>query len=522
MNLSRPQGLALWWVRRLNRPLTRIGERSRAIAEGDESQGIEVESSLTEIRDLAADLERMRTQLARQQADLEHIALHDPLTGLGNRMLFEDRLEQAVADAARGGDHGALALLDLDDFKQINDTFGHQAGDAVLAQAADRLAAVVQRRTDTLARLGGDEFAVLLRHATVPGAEAVLREITSVMGEPFEVEGRRLRVGLSAGIAVYPGHTSDAGDLLRRADVAMYTAKRAGDTWAVYASDADPHSVDHLELAEDLRSAIETGEGLSLSFQPKVDLASEAVYGYEALARWEHPGRGQISPARFIPLAARISMMRSLSRQIARMAFKALADPEGGLRVHGFEVSLNLAASDLADPGLADCLLALASEHGVDPRRVTLEITEREALTEAGIASENLARLRSAGFRVALDDFGTGYASLEQLQSLPVDEVKIDTQFTRGIATNRAEHGMVAGIVLIAHSLGVRVVAEGVESPEVLRVLHALNANAAQGFLFDQARPLAELLETGMLLPRPPTVAAAFDEARAASALPLY
>jgi diguanylate cyclase (GGDEF)-like protein len=431
-------------------------------------------------------LRRVTARLRGQVEQIEKLALYDALTGLANRRLFHDRLEQAFLSAQRTGTGFSLMLLDLDRFKEINDTLGHQTGDAVLEHLAERLKGVA-RASDTVARLGGDEFALVLL-GSHDGASAlfVAERISRALEEPFVLDADlTLQLETSIGIAIFPRHGEDAEQLLKRADIALYASK---DTHApvVYASEHDQHSSDGLELVAQIRNAIDNGE-LVVHFQPEVDIQSGETRRLEALVRWNHPERGLLLPEAFIPLARQSALVRPITRYVLDVALgQCRAWQDAGIDVG---VAVNLAGRDLSDSRLEEEVSEALRRWKLQPELLELEIPESAVISERERIQKMLTRLNERGVRVAVDDFGSGYASLSHLKQLPVDVLKIDKSFVQNIGTDEEDEAIVRSTIDLAHSLGISVVAEGVESEAVLRRLRALGCDLAQGFCL--ARPAA-------------------------------
>jgi diguanylate cyclase (GGDEF)-like protein/PAS domain S-box-containing protein len=429
------------------------------------------------------------TEHKRAEDTLAYQTLHDDLTGLPNRVFLHDRLDQTIAVAQRDDGPLALLLMDLDHFKEINDTLGHHSGDELLRQVGLRLRAAV-RSDDTVARLGGDEFAILLPGADLASAERVAAELLEALKAPVYLEGRALGVGASIGIAMRPAHGDDADVLLRRADVAMYVAKRAAGGYATYAPELDMHSPNRLLLMTELRNGIDNDE-LVLHYQPKLDLRTGEVAGVEALMRWRHPSRGLLAPDHFIPQAEQSGVVCLLSRWLLRATIgqsRAWSRTGQPLRI-----AANLSMRDLHEPGLANSISDLLVKAGVEPGLLELELTESTLMADPRRAIEVLTQLRRLGVQVAIDDFGTGYSSLALLKSLPVDTVKIDRSFVRDVATDESDLAIVRATISLAHSLGLRVVAEGVEDLAACRVLAQLGCDEAQGYYFSRPLPLPDL-----------------------------
>ncbi|MBI4492245.1 MAG: EAL domain-containing protein [Chloroflexi bacterium] len=426
------------------------------------------------------------TERKRAEEMLAHQALHDALTGLPNRVLLHDRLHQAVLAARRHSTSLALLVMDLDRFKEVNDTLGHHAGDVVLQQVGQRLQGTL-RTSDTVARLGGDEFAVILPTAgNMASATVAASKLLHALEQPFAVEGQSLDVGASIGIALYPEHGQDAETLLRRADIAMYVAKRTGSGYALYALEQDQHSPGRLALVGELRQAIEQ-DALRLHYQPKVHFKSGRILGVEALVRWQHPQHGLLAPDRFISLAEQTGLIHPLSHWVLQAALRQCQS----WRQAGVElpVAVNLSARNLQDPRLPGAVAALLERWDVPPRCLGVEITENAAMADPERAMQVLTRLREMGVRIAVDDFGTGYSSLGYLKRLPVDELKIDQSFVRSMATNESDAAIVRATIELGHSLGLEVVAEGVENQTAWDLLAALGCDGAQGYYL--SHPLA-------------------------------
>lgn len=426
------------------------------------------------------------TERKRFEAELRHQALHDALTDLPNRTLLADRLEQSLSIALRDGKPLSLMIIDLDRFKDINDTLGHQVGDLLLCQVAKRLRKPL-RRSDTVARLGGDEFAILLPAVTdVKRSIEVAERITKAFETPFEVADLSLEVGVSVGIAVYPDHAQDTLRLVQCADVAMYMAKKYQTGMAVYDSEKDRNSVRSLALTGELRQAIENDQ-IGLAYQPKIDLRAQRICSMEALARWQHPVHGFIPPDEFILQAEMTGLIVPLTRRVLEMAFRQLRrllDEE-----YDVSMSINLAARTLLEDDLPDLVAGLQRSWRIEPRRVILEITESSLMADPDAALANLDRLHQTGTLLSIDDFGTGYSSLAYLKRLPVDELKVDKSFVLGMDENESDQKIVRSTIGLAHNLGLKVVAEGVETEAHLNLLKDLGCDLGQGYFF--ARPLA-------------------------------
>ena len=425
----------------------------------------------------------------RQALIAERLALHDALTGLPNRVLFRTRTQQAIAGARRAETGVAVMLLDLDRFKEINDTLGHHYGDEVLRQVGERLSGLLGE-DDTVARLGGDEFAILLRAVETPAAGvAVAAAVRRAIAEHFDVAGVRLELGASVGIASFPEHGQDVDVLMQRADVAMYQAKEGRTGVERYVPELDGNSVQRLALAGDLRTALEREEFV-LHYQPKVDLRTNAVSGAEVLLRWAHPVHGWLAPDEFIPLAEHTGLIVPLTNYVLDHALRQM----GTWRAQGLDigVAVNLSARTLIERELPDHIEAMCHRWAVPTNRLVLEITESMVVADPARALPILARLHELGVEISVDDFGTGFSSMDYLKRLPVREVKIDRSFVTTMATDARDAAIVRCTIDLARSLGLRVVAEGVESPDVRARLTTMGCDQAQGYSYSRALPQAD------------------------------
>ncbi|MFM9595956.1 putative bifunctional diguanylate cyclase/phosphodiesterase [Streptomyces scabiei] len=423
--------------------------------------------------------------IARARAEEQ---LRDPLTGLPNRQWLLERTWTALDDAERIGARSALMLIDLDRFRSVNDTLGHLAGDRLLLQIADRLRAALPRGAEA-ARLGGDEFAVLLPVAdSTTSASRVARNLVAALGSPLDLDGLTLVLEASAGLAVFPDHAVDAEGLLRRADVAMYQAKRDRTGVEVYESKRDSNTPDRLGLLGDLRRALDAHE-VELHYQPKVRFDGQ-VAGLEALVRWVHPERGKVPPDEFIAIAESSGLMPHLTEYVLETALGQVARWRAqGLHV---PVAVNVSPRDVHTPGFAGAVAARLARHGVPAGALQLEITEHVLLEDPQRAADTLAGLTGHGVKMSLDDFGTGYSSLVHLRRLPVSELKIDRSFVARLAIDNEDAEIVRCTVDLAHSLGLLVVAEGVEDDETWERLRDLGCDAVQGWLVAAAMPSEE------------------------------
>ena len=424
------------------------------------------------------------TEQRAYERELEHRSLHDSLTDLPNRGLLDDRLTQEITMSRRDGSTFALVLADLDNFKDVNDTFGHAKGDDVLREVARRLCEAL-RDHDTVARLGGDEFALVLSGVSDVAAVEITERILGSFARPLEVGDHPVDLSASFGVAMFPAHGSDPQTLLRHADIAMYVAKRTRRAVAVYTAGRDEPDPNAVSLVAELRRAIERNE-IGLAFQPEVRLSDRSLIRVEALARWECPGYGPIPPGRFIPLAERAGLIGALTRQLIDNALRqASAWRSAGLET---VVAVNVSAQDLLDPRLASSITESLARWGLHASTLAIEITESVLMTDIERAAVRLASLRALGISVGIDDFGTGYSSLAYLSRLPVDRIKIDRSFVRGMSTDPGSRAIARAAAELGHELRLHVVAEGVETATEWEHVRAIDCDSVQGYFV--ARPM--------------------------------
>ncbi len=431
------------------------------------------------------------TERKQFEHQLAHQANHDELTGLPNRSAFLDRLERALARARHDGLPVGVLFLDLDRFKLVNDSLGHDVGDRLLIEIADRLRDCL-RPGDVVARFAGDEFTVLLENLGSPDqAVTVAQRITDSLNEALSIDDRDLHVTTSIGIAISSEGNDEAGDLIRQADLAMYLAKQNGRSrWEMFDAIDAADVVGRLELEGDLWHALEHAE-LAVHFQPEVSLVTGRIVAVEALVRWDHPRRGLLEPDAFVPFAEESSLIVAVDRFVLREACRwaRIWNPPGDDDSAGVVVSVNISPRFFAQPDAVGDLVSVASDMGADLRRLQIEITERTALTDVDRTVETLDRLRDLGVRIAIDDFGTGYSSLGYLKRFPVDVVKLDRTFVDCMDTHASDVAIAQAVITMGHALGMEVTAEGVERAEQAARLRALGCDRAMGWLWSPALP---------------------------------
>lgn len=472
-------------ARGIARPVHDLAGVALRIAAGDYSTVPPV-SRTDEIGDLANAFRNMQEDIASREARIMHLAYRDGLTQLPNRALYNERLDAALAVAAAKKLPVAVLLMDLDHFKDVNDTLGHSIGDLMLRAVSSRLELLLKRPTDTVARLSGDEFAVLLPGDDATKAERVAKTILRALEMPMTPEGHVVDVGASIGIAVYPDHGGERSTLLRHAEAAMYAAKRKNLGIALWDDRYDEHSKERLSLMSGLRKAVDEDQ-LVLFYQPKVALRAGGELHAEALVRWRHPTRGLVAPAEFIAFAEQTGYIRAITQWAMSNAIAQCAAWRGDDLP--MNVSINISARDLVDLELPERFAALLEKHGCAAQWITLEITESAILDDPDHAIDNLRRLHALGCRLALDDYGTGYSSLAYLRRLPVHELKIDKTFILGMARDSGDAVIVRSTINLAHHMDLLVVAEGVEDEATVERLRGLSCDMVQGYLL--SRPLA-------------------------------
>ena len=475
-------GLGLLLSRSATRPIGKLVQAARRIQAGSYDQSVNVGGG-EEFRSLATTFNAMQQDIAEREARISHDAYHDSLTGLPNRAFAERHVDELLK---REPDmHGALIIVDVRNVREINASLGHHVGDDALREAAQRLRQNVGGG-DLVARVAANQFLIVVRDCSPPRATLLAEQFAGVTRATLHLPTVSIELHANAGVCAYPEHGGSAGELLRRAQIALEDSEEARGGVASYRAGRDEEHRRRLALAGDLRAAIEQDD-LTLVYQPKVAVATRSVKSLEALLRWSHPKLGAISPAEFVPIAERTGISRRLTSWVLRTCVhQMLAWRRDGLEV---EVAANLSATDILDPELGEEILGILRTNGIEPTRLVLEITESAVMRDAPLAARNMQLLRVAGVRFAIDDFGTGYSSLSHLSRLPVDELKIDRSFITHAHERRDDEAIVMSTIELAHSMGLRVVAEGVETAECWNLLRRLGCDFAQGYLI--SRPLS-------------------------------
>ena len=443
------------------------------------------------------------TAAKTHQDELARQANHDSLTGLPNRNLLWDRIDRACVRTQRYGDFAAVAFLDLDNFKLVNDSLGHTLGDHLLRAVAARLASSV-RAMDTVARLGGDEFVLVLSdHKSAESVSGELQRIVESFSQPFSVDDRDVFITASVGVALYPQDANDPETLMKNAELAMYRAKDSGrNAYRLYTADLQVRVTERLTLEGMLRRALERGE-LALHYQPQVDLRTNRIFGCEALLRWNQPDLGMVGPAKFIPLAEETGLIVPIGEWVVRTAcLQTKAWQNAGLPA--ITVAVNISARQFREANLLQLVAKILAETGLDPAQLELEVTESVIMHDAQYVIATLQAFRDMGVRLSVDDFGTGYSSLSYLKRFPVDRLKIDQSFVRDITADPDDAAIAQAVITLGHTMNLRVIAEGVETPEQLAFLRRNQCDEMQGYLFGKPMPAHEfgkLLESGRTLP---------------------
>ena len=476
-------GLAL--SRGIVAPIREMTAAARRVAAGDFAP-IEVDGRKDQVGELATAFRAMQEGVAASVSKMTELAHRDALTGLPTKLLFADRLDQAIASGARAGTSVALLILNLDRFGHVNETLGHHIGDLLLREVAARLRSVIRRASDSVARIGGDEFAILMSGCRLSDAQRVAEAVARALELKMTLDGHVVDVHPSIGLAVCPDHGHDPGKLLQRADIAMRAAKQDKLRIVTWDDRYEENGEKRLSLMSDLKKAVDNEE-LALMYQPRVALGECGEHFVEALVRWQHPTRGLVPPSEFVPLAEQTGYIRTITQWVLGQAIAQCAEWRSrGLPIN---ISINISACDLVDPDLPARLAQCFEKEGCAAQWITLEITENAIVGDPGHALKNLERLHELGCRLALDDYGTGYSTLAYLRRLPLDELKVDKSFTMGMTKDASDALIVRSTIELAHKLGLVVVAGGVEDEATLEELRALGCDAVQGFLV--SRPLA-------------------------------
>jgi len=478
----------LFLYRHLLKPIEKLSKNLKLEAQGEKTEAIK-DINTTEMKNFVNAFNEMQYQVHSRQLALEHMAMHDALTSLPNRALLIDRLNHAILSAKRNNSTLSLLLLDLDRFKEINDTLGHATGDILLCSVAERLKLSL-RDTDTVARLGGDEFAILLPNISQSSVKQLTLKIITSLENVYHIEEHNLYVGMSIGIANFPEHGDNSSSLIQHADIAMYQSKRTNTNITIYDPDKDVHNIEQLSLLTDLKTALINNEML-LHYQPITELPSMKITGFEALIRWLHPVYGMIPPDNFITIAEQTGIIKNISRWVIKQAV-------GQCKIwnnlgNDIYVTVNLSVWDLQDPSLEPYIKGILSEYNLSANKLVLEITESAMMSDAERAKGVLTRLNNMGISIAIDDYGTGFSSLAYLKQLPVDTLKIDKSFVTDMDNDSDDETIVRSTIELAHNLGLQVIAEGVETKRIKDLLLELNCDRIQGFFINKAVPIEEV-----------------------------
>lgn len=481
--------LAFLLSRSLSRPLAILASAARRIGGGDYARAVNVDAK-DEMAELATALNNMQEGIAEREEHIAFQAYHDALTGLVNRASIQKELHAAIGHADHKQDNFAVLMLDINRFKEINDSLGHHTGDQVLMELAQRLRKIMQG-SEHVARLGGDEFLILMPDSDALSAGEAATRLLDAMQPAITIVDMEIQVELSIGVALYPDHGVDPETLMRRADIAMYDAKEQHVPWCIYESGRDERYLKRLELIGDLKRAIQHDE-LLLYYQPKANVQDCSVDSMEALVRWQHPRLGFLPPDEFIPLAEQSGNIRALTEWVLHKVIGQCRN----WAIGGWypSVSVNLSALDLLNSQLPERLSAWLKTSAVSPDQIVLEITESAVMRDAAYATQVLNRLKACGVRLSIDDFGTGYSSLAQLKRLPVDELKIDKSFLMQLKKDNDDAVIVRSTIELAHNMGLKVVAEGVETDECMRFLHANKCDLAQGYYISKPMTAEDFL----------------------------
>ncbi len=433
---------------------------------------------------------KISKQLNEKRNQLKHLALHDGLTGLPNRTLLSDRLEQVLLQAQRTKNPFSLFLMDLDRFKEVNDTLGHQFGDELLKMVSDRLLKSI-RDKDSIARLGGDEFAILLPDTGLEGTKNCIDRIIQSMEAPFCINDVITESKISIGVAIYPDHGDSIHTLMQYADVAMYQAKKSQSGYAIYDPTQNTHSIRRLKLMNDLRDAIKKNE-INIHYQPLIDNNNQTVIGVEALSRWHHDELGDISPDEFIPMAEQMGLIRTLTLHVLKQSMHDLNSWEK--KGYNLAVNINISTYCLQDVSFPEEIHSIVEFYSFDSSQIELEITESALMHDLSLTRKIIDHLNTLGFKLAIDDFGTGFSSLNYLKNLPIDTLKIDKSFIIDMCENKSDNAIVKTIIELGHNLNCRIIAEGVENQMELDSLSHLKVDIIQGFFYSKALSVEDFI----------------------------
>jgi diguanylate cyclase (GGDEF)-like protein len=476
-------------VRRITDPLLHLANSAERLGQGDYSESIPVRGG-NEVADLSRAIETMRVGIAKREHEISRLAYWDPLTDLPNRAQFTKLLGDEISSSQKDYRPFCLLMMDLDRFKHVNDIMGHSFGDALLRQAAERITMQIKEGHGHVARLGGDEFAVLLLQCTVEESRRVADRILAGLEVPIAIDDQTVDLGASIGIVAFPDHGLDAETLLSHAELAMYEAKRGGNAAVVFDPALDNASQESLSMLSDLRRAIDDKE-FELYIQPKINLATGEAIGGEALVRWVHPDKGIVMPDQFIPFAEKTGFVRVLTQWVLEQA-ASLAREMQQADISGKKISVNISARDLLDFDLPIRFSRLLAKYGVPASSFCLEITESSIMDDPARSMLTLESLHGMGADLSIDDFGTGYSSLSYLKRLPVDELKIDKNFVLNMENDADDAVIVRSTIDLGHNMGLRVVAEGVETAQAWRMLASMGCDQGQGYHMSKAMPASE------------------------------
>lgn len=476
-------------ARNISKPIQELGVLAHNVEQGNYKQSIALDRE-DEVGQLASAFNHMTKAIATREERITELAYRDPLTGLPNRTLFLERLSQTLNISQRENQTFAVLIMDIDRFKDVNDILGHHIGDLLLKEVVKQLQSVLPRDSDSVARLGGDEFGLLMEKCDTQAAQTIAQKIVETLTQTILLDGQQVIASGSIGIAIYPEHGTDISSLLRHADMAMYVSKRNNSGYAFYTASIESRSKQNVSLMAELRHAVEHNE-LTLYYQPKVDISTGKISQVEALVRWIHP-RAVIPPNEFIPFAELTGYIRTITQWVITHALQQRkAWQERGLPL---TVAVNISSQDLLNSKLPDVFAELMQQHAASPHWLSLEITESAIMEDPESALDILNQLDRMGLRMSIDDFGTGYSSLAYLKKLPVSELKIDQSFITTMETNEDDSIIVRSTIDLAHNMGLKVIAEGVENEVVWNMLQSMGCDLVQGYYV--SRPLtAEALE---------------------------